>query len=395
MKSLLLEKKRIEDGQGDSTYTVVVDRLDRLISLKDRIGGIKRNKQELRKLHDALVTTEGFIAGKLRAYLQNVLDALKGSMGDFYDMIQPDGQAPIIRLELAEDAKQPLLHLLVDFKDKEKVVPGGYLSDSQLHTLALSLRLAAIEMANEEVPIIVLDDVVTSYDADHRKAVAALIALKLQKFQIIIVTHDEQFFRYLQDHLPAGSWSFKRIKTLDEDFGPRFHDHKVTAEMIKAKWDAGDYAANEIRQAEEEWLLTKAREFGVSVRIRDVHGAHKYDRGELAQALSDHLKKNGLFVPSVQGIANPFLKSLQNGSLENFGSHFSDDPNAWASIGDEKQRWAEFEEFRGYFVCPDCGHKKFKRPKVGVRKALCDRCETPFAFAAPKDGLSQQSGAGS
>jgi recombinational DNA repair ATPase RecF len=64
--------------------------------------------------------------------------------------------------------------------------------------LALTLRLAAIKGLNVRAPIIALDDVVTSYDADHRRAIAAMIATELEQFQIILVTHDERFFAYLK-----------------------------------------------------------------------------------------------------------------------------------------------------------------------------------------------------
>ena len=167
--------------------------------------------------------------------------------------------------------------------------------------------------------------------------------------------------------------------------GPRFHDHKVTGEIIEEKWESGESAANQIRQAEEEWLLAKAREFGVDVRIRDVQNAHKYDRGELARALLRFLKSTKIEVPQVTGISNPFLVSLQKGDVENFGSHFSDDPQAWGSIGDEKKRWQEFTEFAGYFKCGSCEHTKFKRPKVGMTKAVCAKCEHPFSFQAMEE----------
>ena len=126
-------------------------------------------------------------------------------------------------------------------------------------------------------------------------------------------------------------------------------------------------------------MLKRSREFGVDVRIRDVHGAHRYDRGELAIAIQKFLKSSGVEVPLIQGISNPFFTSLQKGNVENFGSHFSDDPSAWGSIGDEKKRWQEFREFCGLFKCK-CGSKRFKRPKVGVTKPLCAKCETPFSF---------------
>ena len=200
-------KKRLETAQGDHTFGKVLGRINRLIDLENKIVAIGRKKTELEVIYERLVSTEAFIALRLRGYLQHVLDQLKNRMNGFYKSIQADHEdAPALRLELAEGTKQPQLRLLVDFApNREGVMPSGYMSDSQLHTLALSLRLASIEMANKQVPVVVLDDVVTSYDADHRKAIAALLAVEFKDTQVIVATHDEQFFRYLQDHLTAKS----------------------------------------------------------------------------------------------------------------------------------------------------------------------------------------------
>ena len=79
--------------------------------------------------------------------------------------------------------------------------PAGYLSDSQIHSVALALRMAAIKQFNAGAPIIALDDIVTSYDADHRRTIAGLIATMFGECQILITTHDERFFNYLKDQL--------------------------------------------------------------------------------------------------------------------------------------------------------------------------------------------------
>jgi hypothetical protein len=67
-------------------------------------------------------------------------------------------------------------------------------------------------------------------------------------------------------------------------YDPRFADHKVSDHMVEARWVAGQSAANEMRQAEEEWLLGICRDFGVSVRIRPIERAYSYERSELASA---------------------------------------------------------------------------------------------------------------
>lgn len=310
-------------------------------------------------------------------------DTLKTRVNDIFRAVHPDEDVPDIRLELPPpDARRPELALLLDFApNRQGVPPSGYLSDSQIHTLALSLRLAAIQMFNSDVPLIVLDDVVTSYDADHRRAIAGMLANQFHDHQIILVTHDERFFAYLKEQCPQEKWIYKRITQLDPDFGPRFHDHKVADDLIESRHAADKFAANEMRQSEEEWLLQICRDFGVDVRIRDLHHPYEYSRAELAGALAHFLKDKNLMPPEVPGVANRFLNTLQAGAVENFGSHFQDNPYGFGSVGDERTRWTEFKAFRDAFRCPACDRKRFKRP-LGMDRPVCrhNGCEAQFVF---------------
>lgn len=171
-------------------------------------------------------------------------------------------------------------------------------------------------------------------------------------------------------------------RRFEPNHGPRFGDVRVGDDQIQARWNDGASAANEIRQAEEEWLQAICRDFEVSLRMRPLERPYSYDRGELATALAAFLKDRKLAPPLVDGVNNPFLSSLVNGTVENFGSHFQDNPNAQASIGDEQKRWGEFITFRGLFACPACNRTRFKRG--GLTRPVCagDKCETQFGFKA-------------
>ena len=375
----------IESKQGDHTYIKAKVKIDRLLELQaERDLGL-RMRDELVKLSDALTAQAATISAEIRKKVQALLDKLQTPMNDIYKLIQGAGATPI-RLELPaeDDTNQQRLNLLIDFaKNRTGVQPGGYLSDSQIHSLALALRMAAIKQFNTGAPIIALDDIVTSYDADHRRTIAGLIATRLGDCQILITTHDERFFNYLKDQLEAKTWHFTRIIGLDPAYGPRFADHKVSDEMIEARWANGQSAANEMRQAEEEWLLGMCRDFGVSVRIRPLEKAYSYERSELALALAGLLKDAKLEPTLVPGVNNRFLASLAKGEIENFGSHFQDAPYGDGSIGDEKARWEEFKAFRGQFACKKCNRTKFQRP-FALKRPVCahDGCEAQFEFAA-------------
>lgn len=374
----------IELKQGDYTYIRARAKIDRLLELKTERNFALRTQDELWKLSNALTAEATIISTEIRMNLQTQLDKLQKPMNDIYKLIQGPGTKPI-RLELPaeNDANQQRLNLLMDFaKNRTGVQPSGYLSDSQIHSVALALRMAAIKQFNAGAPIFALDDIVTSYDADHRRTIAGLIATMFRDCQILITTHDECFFNYLKDQLETNKWHFTRIIGLDPAYGPRFADHKVSDEMIDARWAEGQSAANEMRQAEEEWLLGICRDFGVSVRIRQLERAYSYERSELASALAGLLNEIKLMPALVPGVNNRFLDSLVKGEIENFGSHFQDAPYGNGSIGDEKARWEEFKNFRGQFICKKCSRTKFKRP-FALKKPVCahNGCEAQFEFA--------------
>ena len=165
--------------------------------------------------------------------------------------------------------------------------------------------------------------------------------------------------------------------------GPRFADHKVSDDMIDARWTDGQWAANEMRQAEEEWLLGVCRDFGVNIRIRALEKPYSYERSELAAALAGFLSGAKLTPAPIPGVKNRFIDTLIKGEVENFCSHFQDGPYGDGSMGDEKTRWAEFRAFRDQFACKSCGRTKFLRP-FPLKKPVCahDKCEAQFAFAA-------------
>jgi hypothetical protein len=376
--------------QGDLTWAKALAKIDELIGIRRRLEHVSRVREELVKLHKSLEDQESFITGRIKAYCQQVIDALRDRVNEIFRAVHPEAQnAPAVRLDLDPEGRRPELTLSFDFAENRKAVaPSGYLSDAQVHTLALSLRLAAIEMFNKDVPVIVLDDVITSYDADHRRAVAAMLAEQFSDHQIIVLTHDERFFVYLKELLPSASWDFKRITVLDPEYGPRLHDHKVADTQIEDLHAHGQSAANEMRQAEEEWLTQMCRDFGTDLRIRDVHKPYSYERWELAQSLANFLKSKGIVPPAVFGVKNQFLTTLVSGQIENFGSHFQDNPNGFGSIGDEKRRWLEFKTFRASFRCA-CGGSRFKRP-LTLNKPVCNKasCELPLAFPTPSAAQS-------
>lgn len=376
--SVSADIERIGRQQGGLTYSNTLEKVRRLLYVKAEFGRIMRTKNELRIIMSSLDR-------QVEAFNKTIVEHIRGLVGrlvDEADMlyrgIQGSGaKAPRIQIKLAGegDAEQRSAKLLIDFADREGVAPGGYLSDSQVHTLALSVRLAAIRLFNAGVRIIVLDDIVTSYDADHRKNIAAVLNDKFAEFQIILATHDEQFFNMLREHLGDTRWEYKQIEELRPGVGPIFDDHRIRDDEIEAKIKAGKDAAHDIRRVEEKWLSDTCYDFETSTKFR-----RNWDPGVsyMAMSLDKFLKDSGLGSPIISGHSKPFLQSMQRANIENMGSHHRNGPYASSSVGDTLARWEEFKRFRSMFTCR-CGHSRFKRPD-GLKIPICRKCEAQFSF---------------
>ena len=373
----------IKNGLDRSAYVNALDIIKQLLTIKLDLEQMNHVKCNLKKILDHLNQQANAFDKAIADYVNKIINNLQDETRSLYKDIQgSDSNVPPIRIELpnTDDKNQHCVHLHMDFNTNHKnVLPSGYLSDSQIHTLALALRLAAIRMFNPQAPIVVLDDIVTSYDIDHRKTIASVLAEKFTNFQIFLVTHDEQFFNILRDHLPRDRWDFKRITKIQPGLGPVIHGHYILDEVIDNKLNANESAANEIRQAEEDWLGDICRAFRTTVDIRQIGHENNHSRSELALSLMNFLKHAQIIPPSVPGMSDKFLNSLQSGYIENLGSHSPENPNKRGSIGDEKVRWKEFKCFRNKFVCIKCGKRKFHRP-IPLPRPVCVSCQEPFAF---------------
>ena len=374
--SVSVDIEQMDRQRGGITYNNAHEKVCSLLYVKAELERIGRTKEELRAIL-------GSLGGQIKAFniaivghIQGLVGRLIDDAGAIYEDIQGPGEAPRIQIKLARegDARQRNAKLLINFADQKNVAPSGYLSDSQVHTLALAVRLAAIRLFNAGFRVMALDDIVTSYDADHRKKIAAVLNERFGEFQIILATHDKQFFNTLNDHFGKKRWVYKRIKEFQTETGPIFEDHRTRDEDIEAKIKAGEDAVIDIRKAEEKWLSRICNEFTTPVAFRL---NRKPNRSEMAQSLERFLEKRGLESPTIPGYSRPFLRSLQEGSIENAGSHYGCDPYVNLSHGDVRARWEEFKAFRDIFKCPKCRGSRLKIPR-GQKKLACKSCGVQF-----------------
>ena len=342
-----------------------------LRKILSRVIDFNNLKQEFHKLNDKTVEFKRTIneiesrieknSNELIVKVQKVIDQIHEPMNGYYQYIQQDESQTIwTRIDIDEDSGQEQLNLSIDFApNRKEAQPAGYLSNSQMHSYTLAFRLASIKVLNPHVPILVLDDIVTSYDAQFRFRIANLLAAKFRDFQIILFTHDEQFYQMLIDKMDSKKWKFDRIVRFNRENGPIFMSYEPSEVEMNRLWNNGHSAGHLARMCQERFALGMVKDLRIPMPVLNSNTTRNYPRAQLFQAIAKYLKEAGLVVPRFEGIQRDLLQYFEQGKLENSLLHVNDETFGSISVGDEKERWKEFKKFMGLFTCGNCGHKRF------------------------------------
>ncbi len=159
--------------------------------------------------------------------IQGVFDDLRSDLVRYYDFLHPgEGHSA---LSIAMDPrKRGSSDLRMGFYDRREEDPRAFASEGHLDSLGLCIFLAFARRFNGDWPLLVLDDVVSSVDAAHKRRVAALLFSEFGDRQLFITTHDSRWFTELQRaQVEAGCADRTKnfvIETWSLDAGPKLRE---------------------------------------------------------------------------------------------------------------------------------------------------------------------------
>lgn len=226
----------------------------------------------------ATQSREAFFTAREKA-IQRVFDQIAGKVLEYYKKLHelPDNseksECTGILLKATPRAAAGGLRLAIEFLDSGGSYDArAFLSEGHLDSLGLCIYLATVRMFNRPDTLLVLDDILTSIDRDHRQRVAELLFEEFADFQIILTTHDEHWFGILQSMAQArgdqGSWTFNRIANWSVDGGPESAAFENTWSYIEANLNEDSYRelGGPLRLVLEDFLKRVAAKIGVKVR---------------------------------------------------------------------------------------------------------------------------------
>jgi len=200
----------------------------------------------------------------------------------YYRLINHDDEGEFKAKFEPADGK---LALLVDFHKKGMFPPGAYHSEGHQDGMGVCLYLALMKrVLGSNFTFAVLDDVVMSVDAQHRKQFCKLLKTTFPDTQFIITTHDQVWARQLRTEGVVGAKSEVAFHTWTVETGPVLDEvaevwEKIDADLAKNEVPA---AAARLRRHLEFVASDLADELGAKVHYR---ADGSYDMGELLGAV--------------------------------------------------------------------------------------------------------------
>jgi len=206
---LIVEKEaKIE---APATGTLVNDLNFFKICLK--IPRLERVGNSIAKIDILLLTfvdSYNKIREEIAFITEQVLKAISQEIARIWSLIHP--RQPVENVRLSPSEKDKAIEVHLKFYGKNQSDPRLTLSEGYRNSLGLSIFLALANQSNAKENPIVLDDVVSSLDREHRGMVTQLLRTELAERQVLLFTHDREWFGELRGFLESKNWKFFTLK---------------------------------------------------------------------------------------------------------------------------------------------------------------------------------------
>jgi hypothetical protein len=351
------------------------DQLGMLAALVEQIRIWRSAEQDLvraKKAYELADRIYDAYQNRQKEQLEQMLKSISERVAELYSALHPGEDLGGITVE-PWTAKG--LELAVDFHGSRQRPPHGVLSESHLNSLAIALFLAMAQTFNQRLRFLVLDDVINSFDLEHRGQLAELLAEKFEDWQLIVLTHDRQFFEHLSRRAPA--WKRLEITSWSYDEGPRTTKYSAPGILAEAsaRLSEGDVngAATKARRALEELLQEVCEHLQAELPFR--RGARNDQReiGELLKGIRRGVKEHA---KGMLGDLEPLLKGLEadvSASL-NVEAHAS---RGRAAASEVEAALGRIEKLDRMWSCPDCGTRVWHKGTPESSRCRCGRSLFP------------------
>lgn len=371
MISTLADKKaKIITGKKDDIAFTVYSKIFSVRQFYDEIKSMKKASEILTHQQQSMELIYNEFVKKQREGLCLFLESISRDMNDLYLFMNASENVTEIELiPMDEDDEFVGITLQFKFHGKPESPPHKYLSESHLNCLGICLFLASVKAFNRLNSFFVLDDVISSFDTSHRALFARLLAEKFSDYQIVLLTHEKDWFELVSNMVKGKNWLIKKVRW-DHDDGASIEEPLIDIKArIETKLKSSDSSelGNMIRKYLER--LLKDICFNLEVKVRFLFNEHNENRmsNELLSELKSKLKDRKCELKD-QAIFERLYASIFLGNRTSHDSTFTE------TIDDLKMFYGDVLELEGLFRCAQCNNLVAKKYYDSVENAVRCSC---------------------
>ncbi|MBK8945401.1 MAG: hypothetical protein IPM32_09045 [Ignavibacteriae bacterium] len=349
---ILAIDKSFEEDNSTIIYSNITSSKDAFLQIKN----IEKAQEKLEKQKSSLQIIYDEFIKKQKEELENFILSFSSPINEFYQFMNPGELIHEIKIVIiGEEDELNGLTIEYDFNGNLTTAPQKYFSESHLNCFGLAFFLASVKAFNNKNQFIILDDVISSFDTTHRERFANLLFEKFADYQIILLTHEHEWFQYVRQIAKKKSWLINEIRWSNEKGTYLDQEPKELKEQIIYKLNNGivDNLGNSIRKYLEHLLKEICYNLEVKVGFRYNEVNEKRMSDELLNELKSKISKHSNDLKDKTEIIDRVANSAILGNLSSHDNPFN------LSLGDLKAFWADVKELEKLFYC---GNTECERP---------------------------------
>lgn len=304
-------------------------------------------------------------------HFQEVLGRISERLGAIYSALHPDEEFGNVGLQMQGEKG---VELTLGFHGSQMCPPHAVVSESHLNSLGIALFLSMVEAFNERLGLVVLDDVVNSFDSNHRGALAEMLARDYDEWQLMILTHDQLFYNRLAKL--RQSWKKVEFTSWSYEEGPRlnFFQTGLLLEKAQVALEHGDRvgAAAKGRRYVEEMFQEACEGVGGPLPFRRGFRNDRREIGEVVKGLRRGLKDLRALPIALSDQIGLVEADVQN--VFNVEAHAS---QVTASVSEIRQALARVATLDAQWTCVDCGTRVWSKGDISGMTCDCRRRSMP------------------
>lgn len=374
-------KSKIEsdfDNLNDETSNELKTIYEILINL-DQKQELDLELKKLEKQAETSKITYELFKDKKQKAVETIIEDIEQLVNDYYNFIHADEEfnSPEINVP-----KSTGISLNLKFNEIT-ADPRSYSSEGHLDSLGLCIFLAFAKRFNK-YNFIILDDIISTVDINHKERVAMLLLSEFEDYQFIITTHSNLWFRQLKNYVHNYNlnpeYIFAEIRTLDPNTGPVLTKNMSSKELIEKYIELGDTfaAGNAIRRYLENVFEQVCLVNQIPLPLKKHYMVDDYFKVIKPFFLDSKLFKSS---PKIKNYYEQVFRILNSSRyMGNLLSH-DDDANLDVSISEVEKFKKAVYLFERSMICWK-GHNAYLKFNKDNKYAICtnERCVAKINF---------------